>query len=165
MALLVCASSNAQLVVVNTDGLTVEAAPYLSYIHYPKKGDSSALLKMNQSFFQEKNIQLQKLMYPVISRLTPGKIKSHRRKTRGFSKPIFVMGDDPMSIRWAKANANALRKIGAIGIITNVNNPARTKHIENETGLTLLPADLDGLSQYIQVSHYPFLWTKSDVEQ
>lgn len=156
---------HAQLIVVNTDGPTVAATPYLADIHYPKKGKSSILLQMNQSFFQEKEIHLQKIMYPAISRLTPGKIKSHPIKTKELTRPLFVIGDDPTSIHWAKTNASELKRIGAIGIITNVTNQARTQQIEQETGLTLLPVDLSGLSQYLQVSHYPFLWTKSDVEQ
>lgn len=165
IGLLVSATSNAQLVVVNTDGPTVEAAPYLSDIHYPKKGDSLALLQMNKSFYQRKNIQIQKLMYPVTSRLTPGKIKSHQIRSKNLTKSIFVIGDDPLSINWAKNNAHELKKIGAIGIITNVKNQVRVEQIEHETGLTLLPAQLTGLNQYLKVSHYPFLWTKSDVEQ
>lgn len=165
IGLLISATSNAQLVVVNTDGPTVVAGPYLTNIHYPKKGDSSALLQMNRSFFQEKGIHLQNIMYPASSELTPGKIKSHPLKTKDLSKPLFVIGDDSMSIRWAKTNASELKRIGAIGIITNVNDQARTKQIEHETGLILLPVNLAGLSRYLQVSHYPFLWTKSDVEQ
>lgn len=165
IGLLVSATSYAQLIVVNTDGPTVSAAPYLNDIHYPKKGDSSTLLQMNRSFFQEKEIHLQKIMYPATSRLTPGKIKSHPIKTKDLTRPIFVIGDNSTSIRWAKTNASELKHIGAIGIITNVTNQARTQQIEQETGLTLLPVDLSGISQYLQVSHYPFLWTKSDVEQ
>ncbi len=165
IGLLVSATSNAQLVVVNTDGETVEAAPYLSDIHYPKKGDSLALLQMNKSFYQRKTIPIQKLMYPVTSRLTPGKINSHPIKTKVLTKSIFVMGDDPLSLSWARTNAPELKKVGAIGIITNVKNQVRVEQIEHETGLTLLPAQLSGLSQYLQVSHYPFLWTKGDVEQ
>ena len=165
IGLLISVMCHAQLIVVNTDGPTVAADAYLTDIHYPKKKDALKLLQMNKLFFRKKNIQLQKLMYPVISQLTPGKIKSYLLKTKGLAKPFFVIGDDPMSIHWAKMNASQLRKIGAIGIITNVNDQARKKQIENETSLILLPAELIGLSQYLKVSHYPFLWTENDIEQ
>lgn len=162
---LISSSCVASLVVVNTDGPTVDATPYLSDIHYPKEGDSWNLLQMNKIYFDKKAVQLQKLSYPVISKLTPGKINSHQIETKGFTKPIFVIGDDPVSIQWAKVNANDLKKIGALGIITNVNNKVRTEQIEKEIGLVLFPANLDGLSRYLKIEHYPFLWTKNDVEQ
>ncbi len=165
IGLIVCAYASAQLVVVNTDGPTVGAERYVRDIHYPKKDNALSMLKMNKSFFRERNIQIQGLMYPATSDLTAGKIISHPLKTNGLRKAVFVIGDDPFSVNWAKTNAHELRKIGAIGIITNVKNQDRVQAIENETGLTLLPTQLTGLSHYLQVSHYPFLWTQTDVEQ
>lgn len=165
VGLLFCFSANAQLMVVNTDGPTVPSAPYLKEIHYPSRGDALKRLQMNKALFNGKRIQIKEVIYPATSDLTPGKIKSHPLGTQNVERPIFVMGDDPFSVTWAKRNRRALKKSGALGIITNVKNQARVKAIENEIGLTLLPAQLSGLSDYVPVKHTPFLWTKRGIEQ
>ena len=80
------------------------------------------------------------MIYPVTSNLTAGKIKSQPLSKQKLERSIFVIGDDQFSINWAKTNALELKKIAAIGFITNVASQTRVKKIENETGLTLLPA-------------------------
>jgi integrating conjugative element protein (TIGR03765 family) len=165
VGLLGCSLARAHLVVVNTDGPIVDAAPYVKSIHYPRRGGALSMLHRNKIVFHRKKIQIQRLMYPATSDLTAGRVKSHPQKSTTLARSIFVIGDDPLSIGWAKTNATELKKCRAIGIITNVESYERVQMIENETGLTLFPASVSELSDYLQVSHYPFLWTKSDVEQ
>ena len=73
------------------------------------------------------------------------------------SYAFYVIGDDDQSIAWAKKNAAYLKQIHALGIVTNIQSEERLKAIEDETGLWLTTANLDGLMQTVQTNHYPFL--------
>ncbi len=158
--------SEAALTVVNVDGNTIDSSPYLSDIHYPEPGAAEAMLLANKAQFdQSKPQSVESMLYPAKSSLTPGKLVSHPLATPHLTRPIFVMGDDKFSIEWAKEHAAQLKQMGAIGIITNVGSGSRTIKIEREIGLTLIPASLEGIEKYVQVTHYPFLWTSKDIEQ
>ena len=156
---------DAHLRVINIDGKTVAAAPYLLDIHYPQAGVAKKEVKMNASFFRQRNISLNPLLSSSENTLTPGIIQSRPLHTNGLIRPLFVIGDDPRSLKWAEVNATQLKNMGAIGFITHVQSLQRTKEIEQETGLTLWPVQLSGIRQYLSISHYPFLWTKEDIEQ
>lgn len=105
------------------------------------------------------------LLFPVTSSLTQGKVTTIQVNLPNLSQPIFVIGDDVTSIAWTTEHADALKTIHAIGLLTNTQTTARWHAIEQQTGLTLIPASLDGLGDVITVSHYPFLLSKDWLEQ
>ena len=161
----ICIQADASLTVIYNDGETISSAPYIRDIHYPHKGQAISMLLQHKDLYREKNIELHNLIYPIKSDLREGKVYSHELTTKGLVRPLYVVGDDPVSINWAISNAVDLKRLNAIGIITNVASQSRVKTIERETGLTLIPAQLNGISKYTHVSYYPFLWTKDDIEQ
>lgn len=163
--LIFCITAFAQLVVVSTDGSTVSSHKYLRAIHYPNKKDVIKRLQQEKGKTNVNTVLVKSQLYPIRSQLTVGIVKSTRITTPNLMRPIFVMGDDAFSIKWAKTNASDLKKMGAVGFITNVESQDRVNKIEDETGLTLFPAQLSGLSEHLPITHYPFLWTKGGIEQ
>ncbi|MFN7098194.1 MAG: PFL_4695 family integrating conjugative element protein [Gammaproteobacteria bacterium] len=105
------------------------------------------------------------LLFPVVSPLTQGNITTTQINLPHLEKPVFVIGDDEVSIAWAKQHAVQLKAAHAIGLLTNTQTEARWQAIQHITGLTLIPVSLDGLNQLISVSHYPFLLSQHWLEQ
>ncbi|MFN7098005.1 MAG: PFL_4695 family integrating conjugative element protein, partial [Gammaproteobacteria bacterium] len=105
------------------------------------------------------------LLFPVASPLTQGSITTTHINLPHLEKPIFVLGDDEVSIAWAKQHAVQLKAAHAIGLLTNTQTEARWQAIQRIIGLTLIPVSLDGLNPLIPVSHYPFLLSQHWLEQ
>lgn len=98
------------------------------------------------------------LLYPNKSSFRSGKVENHRLQFKKFaSTPVFVIGDDNYSIKWATQNSDYLKKIHAFGIITNVENAKAVSKVEMKTGLALISTSLTGLEKIVGTNHYPFL--------
>jgi integrating conjugative element protein (TIGR03765 family) len=123
----------------------------------------------NADKLQNAKIDLNKLLFPVTSKFTVGDVKKHRIEGETSNETqtltFYVVGDDSRSIKWLKTNAAYLKKIGALGFLTNVQTKDRMLSIEKETGLNLMAVSLDGLGSIVGTSHYPFLLYKGWVMQ
>ena len=103
---------------------------------------------------------------PVKSRLQPGVVIRHAIfNPPGFSQPLFVVGDDEDSRDWLRAHKDLLQKLHALGFVTNVNKASRLHALEALAGMPLQPVDIDGLSELLQVEHYPYVLNEGVVWQ
>lgn len=93
---------------------------------------------------------------PVVSRLSPGKVKRHTLINNPFSHPFFVIGDDSFSRTWLKDHAFQLQKNHAIGFVTNIADTNALDELTQLSGLPLQPMDIDELAAVLSVKHYPF---------
>ena len=164
--LLLTSISFAGLTTVSTDGATVDSAPYLlqtqgSSESYHQNLDS---LKNDHSLDQQSGNLLHSL-YPVKSTFTQGDVTPQYFNSPHLMRPIFVVGDDEVSIDWLQRNAKALKSLKALGIITNVQSEVRVKAIIDLTGVEILPASLEGIEPLVHTNHYPLLWTQDGVSQ
>jgi len=170
-----CFLSNAlALNVIEDTNNTTPITPYVSNVELPSQKneknifqavkDQKSLLEQEQ---QAKTNNAKNLIFPVTSDFTVGAVNKHKLKITQHlpNKPIFVIGDDQKSISWSKTNAEFLKKIGAVGIITNVPTLDRVKKIEADTGLMLIPANVEGLSRITGSKNYPFLIYKGWILQ
>lgn len=134
--------------------------------------EQTALIQMaqqNADKLQNAKIDLNKLLFPVTSKFTVGDVKKHRIRgetnTETTDLSFYVAGDDTRSINWLKTNAAYLKKIRALGFLTNVQSKDRVLAIENTTGLNFMTVSLDSLENIVKTTHYPFLLYKGWVMQ
>lgn len=102
---------------------------------------------------------------PVTSNASVGKVSRHHVKFSGFSNAIFIIGDDPVSKKWLSNHAKELQQLHALGFITNINHPEVLNELQTQSGLPLLPANVDDLMLLIGTEHYPLMLDKGVVWQ
>jgi integrating conjugative element protein (TIGR03765 family) len=103
---------------------------------------------------------------PVHSLLmTPGEVTQRVIQAPGLS-PIFLIGDDSRSRAWLHHRIDTLLKLGAIGLVVNVESPTALDALRRlAPGLTLLPTSGDDLARRLGLQHYPALITATGIEQ
>lgn len=105
-------------------------------------------------------------MLPVHSaRLSPGEVKDRVIQASGLI-PMFLVGDDDRSRAWLRQRAPALRDLGAVGLVVQVESPQALASLRAlAPGLTLAPVSGDELAQRLGLRHYPVLVTATGIEQ
>lgn len=96
--------------------------------------------------------------FPVNSRIRSGKVVRHiANNTPAFTQTIFVIGDDEASKSWLCSHAERLKTLHALGFVTNVQTASNLHALEELAGIPLQAVDVDGLSELLQVEHYPYV--------
>lgn len=105
-------------------------------------------------------------MLPVRStQLSPGEVQRRVIRAPGLTA-LFLIGDDERSRAWLRQRQAALRELGAVGLVVNVESAAALAELRRlAPGLTLSPASGDDLAQRLGLRHYPVLITATGVEQ
>ncbi|WP_372157865.1 integrating conjugative element protein [Xanthomonas campestris pv. fici] len=105
-------------------------------------------------------------MLPVRStQLSPGEVQRRVIRAPGLTA-LFLVGDDERSRAWLRQRQAALRELGAVGLVVNVESMAALTALRRlAPGLTLSPASGDDLAQRLGLRHYPVLITSTGVEQ
>ena len=103
---------------------------------------------------------------PVRSHLlTPGRVEPRPMSVPGLM-PFFLVGDDDVSRRWLRERGDVLRKLGAFGLVVNVESLDALQALRKLVpGLTLSPVSGDDLAQRLSLTHYPALITATGIEQ
>lgn len=97
--------------------------------------------------------------------LRPGQVEPRAVTLPGITA-LFLIGDDPRSHAWLQQRLPDLRRLGAAGLVVNVESAAALQTLrERSPGLTLSPVPGDDLAQRLGLSHYPLLITATAIEQ
>lgn len=154
-----------RLIVVEDRG-GVSALPYYQGLDLlqPRAGDAPParieLPRLPSHRFGEAD------MLPVRSiLLSPGDVARRVIQAPGLT-PVFLVGDDDRSRTWLHQRAPALRDLGAVGLVVQVESPqalASLRALAPE--LTLAPVSGDELAQRLGLRHYPVLITGTGIEQ
>lgn len=106
-------------------------------------------------------------MLPVVSPgLTPGLVKSRAIRLVGLISPLFLVGDDPLSLEWLARHQPRLQRLGAIGWAVNIADREGLERLRQAAGgLAVLPIPGDDLASRLPLQHYPALITASRIEQ
>ena len=106
-------------------------------------------------------------MLPVVSPgLTPGPVKSRAIRLVGLIRPLFLVGNDPLSLEWLARHQPHLQRLGAIGWAVNVADREGLERLRQAAGgLAVLPIPGDDLASRLPLLHYPALITASRIEQ
>ncbi|EBX8629387.1 integrating conjugative element protein [Salmonella enterica subsp. enterica] len=111
-------------------------------------------------------IPLDSAVFPIVSsHLHPGVVASRHLSLPGMT-PLFILGDDPLSLHWLTQQQEKLKSLNATGLVVNVASKERLETLRREAGgLPLLPASGDDLAQRLKLSAYPVLITNSGLSQ
>ena len=128
--------------------------------YVPSGFDNKAAIKKN--YDERKNKKFMYSHFPVISqKLKVGRVtytEASEVRNDIISEPLFIIGYDPVSIDWLKANRGHLNKNKAIGLIVNVKSSKEMDHLQSIAGknVRLQPTPGDDLAEHLKISHYPF---------
>ena len=105
-------------------------------------------------------------MLPVRSaKLTPGTVARRAIEAPGL-RPFVVIGDDEPSQSWLRRHAAALRELGAVGLVVNVETMQGLERLRALVpGVPLAPVSGDDLAERLGLQHYPALITATGIEQ
>ncbi|HFG3578406.1 TPA: integrating conjugative element protein, partial [Escherichia coli] len=133
---------------------------------------SPLLMDVNPSLTMENISELstssepsQQGVFPVIcTRLHPGSVMKRQLLT-GWG-PVFIIGDDPFSLRWMSEHLEILKSLNALGLVVNVESVERMEVLQQRAdGLLLLPVICDNFVQALQLNAYPVLITEMEISQ
>jgi integrating conjugative element protein (TIGR03765 family) len=126
----------------------------------PDSGNTPSPAPSGPSAFTERDV------LPVLStHLHPGQLEPQPLSLPGFS-PLFLLGVDPLSVRWLKQNKEKLLALHATGLVVNVSTAGQLDNLRQQApGLTLLPVSGEDLAQRLQLTTYPVLITESGLLQ
>ena len=96
------------------------------------------------------------LLLPIRSpELTPGKI-TPREHNVPFARAFFLIGSDAVSKRWLTEHRDALKQMGAVGLLVDASSIEDLHAIaELGDGLPITPASGSDIGQALGISHYP----------
>lgn len=99
------------------------------------------------------------------SLLTPGRVEPRPLEMPGL-QPLFLVGDDARSRRWLQERSEQLRRLGAVGLVVNVESAEALAELRQlAAGLRLRPVPGNDLARRLQLEHYPMLITATSLEQ
>ncbi|MFG0505743.1 hypothetical protein D3C76_874250 [compost metagenome] len=103
---------------------------------------------------------------PVHSaRLSPGTVPPRTLKLPGFT-PLFLVGQDPASLKWLAQHAQRLQDLGASGLAVEVADAQALRRIQAAApGLDIWPVSGDDIAERLELQHYPVLITPTGLEQ
>jgi len=107
--------------------------------------------------------------YPVkTSSMTVGRVTESEAKDIPYqvaSRPLFIIGYDPVSIDWLKKNTRLLIEKKAVGMVVNVNSKKQMQKLRQVAGGKVLmqPVQGDDIAKNLGIKHYPFYMSNEGV--
>lgn len=97
--------------------------------------------------------------------LRPGPVEPRANNLPGITA-LFLIGDDPRSHAWLQQRLPELQRLGAAGLVVNVESATALQALRDRApGLSLTPAPGDDLAQRLGLNRYPVLITATAIEQ
>lgn len=82
-----------------------------------------------------------------------------------LSHPLFIVGDDPVSLQWLNQNHQALQTSHAVGLIIQASSINSLQKIQTAAGsLALYPAKANAVSERFGIDCYPVLISQHLIE-
>ncbi len=106
------------------------------------------------------------MLLPIRSpSLRPGPVESRPVNLPSITA-LFLIGDDPRSHAWLQQRLPDLQRLGAAGLVVNVESADALQALRDRApGLSLTPVPGDDLAQRLQLRGYPVLITATAIEQ
>ncbi|RMT93213.1 hypothetical protein ALP39_00963 [Pseudomonas marginalis pv. marginalis] len=97
--------------------------------------------------------------------LRPSPVESRTISLPGITA-LFLIGDDPRSHAWLQQRLPDLQRLGAAGLVVNVESAKALQALRDRaSGLSLTPVHGDDLARRLGLSRYPVLITATAIEQ
>jgi len=92
--------------------------------------------------------------------------KSRSANRKHLFAPVFIVGDDPVSLHWMRHYQSTLNKIHAVGLVVSADSIHSIKKIKTMGGgVRIYPAEGNAVSQFFGITCYPVLISKHWIEQ
>lgn len=92
--------------------------------------------------------------------------KSRSADIKHLFSPIFIVGDDPVSLAWIKHYKSTLNKIHAVGFIVSASSVNSIEKIKVAAGkVRVYPVEGNAVSKFFGIKCYPVLISKHLIEQ
>ena len=118
---------------------------------------------------QESKVNSRPSRFPIItSSLTVGRVTAGEATEVPFqmvSRPLFIVGYDPVSIDWLKKNKSLLIEKRAMGLVVNVANRGQMQELNAlvDNKVLLQPTSGTSISKNLNIKHYPFYMSNKGV--
>ena len=118
--------------------------------------------RMLKSFAKNHKVSILDSHYPVVTegmtvgRLTDEEVSQIRYKM--LTRSVFVVGYDPVSMKWMEDNSEFLSNKRAIGLVVNVESKQQLQEMQALVGdkVVLQPTPGETLVEHVKITHYPF---------
>ncbi|WP_422452163.1 PFL_4695 family integrating conjugative element protein [Endozoicomonas sp. ALC066] len=143
------------------DGGGVSIEPYLSVISSEDKAGNPIPLKPPY-------ISPRQAALPVSTpEMSVGRLpeKFIQKKTPGMAYPFVIVGADQASVDWLAANKGQLAKVGAIGLVVNVETESQLEALEGVSGIQMSPVNGSDFVRIWGIRNYPALITQEGIYQ
>ncbi len=153
----------AELVVLQDNGQTYPLAPFLGVLRPPDAPPSAPAVP---DLGAADPTRLLPLRSPG---LTPGPVPPRPvpalyRNT--LTRPVFLVGADPLSQVWLRQHRSLLLTLGAVGLLVQAETPEDLETMAAiAAGLPLLPAAATDLIDALALTHIPVLISRRGIEQ
>lgn len=100
------------------------------------------------------------------TRMRPGRVFAQSVGQARHHSPFFVIGDDPLSLKWLQARKERLIEMGALAVIVSVPSPERLEYLRSR--LAPLDSQLlsgDALAMHLNLDRYPVLIHQGEAMQ
>jgi len=112
------------------------------------------------------SVSLQQSLPITPAFLSVGRVTSRKLSLPNVMTPFFIIGADPVSAAWLQNKATELRRINAVGLVTQVNSISELKTLSSlAQGLELQPVNADDIARTFSFQHYPVLITYNLLSQ
>ncbi|WAH60974.1 integrating conjugative element protein [Pseudomonas silvicola] len=99
------------------------------------------------------------------ARLSPGPVTPRVLDIPGMT-PLFLVGQDPLSLQWLAEHAQALQALGASGLAVEAADSGALQRIQaTAPEIPIWPVSGDDIAARLQLEHYPVLITPTALEQ
>ena len=154
-------AAQAQLEVIFDNGRTRPIAPYLEPVEDAPPEEDPALTPGQPLGAAD----VQNLLPVRSPGLSPGPVEP-RTLPRPLSRPVFLVGSDPLSRRWLARHRERLQALRAVGLLVQAETVDDLEAIaELGRGLSIMPAPGTDLARALGLVHYPVLVTSRGIEQ
>ncbi len=153
----------AELAVLQDNGQTYPLAPFLGVLRPPDSPPSAPAVP---DLGAADPTRLLPLRSPG---LTPGPVPPRPvpalyRDT--LTRPVFLVGADPLSQTWLRQHRSLLLSLGAVGLLVQAETPEDLHTLAAiAAGLPLLPAAATDLIDTLTLTHIPVLISRRGIEQ
>ena len=129
--------------------------PYL-----PK--NNNTLEHMKKLYDERRSKKLVHSHFPVVTAsMSVGRVTEDEARDVKYqmaTRPMFIIGYDPVSIKWLYSNKELLKEKKAIGLVVNIQTKEQMEELQSIVGdgVLMQPTPGDRLAEHLKIRHYPF---------
>lgn len=122
----------------------------------------NTLEHMKKLYNERRSKKLVNSHFPVVTTsMSVGRVTEDEARDVRYQMamtPMFIIGYDPVSIKWLTSNKELLKEKKAIGLVVNIQTKEQMEELQSIVGdgVLMQPTPGDRLAEHIKIRHYPF---------